>query len=317
MLLAAGRGQRMEPLSTVVAKPALEVLGEPLLSTTLRQLAACCEPLVVNLHRHPRQVATAVRAVLPERRVRFSWEPELLGGAGGPARARHLFASGPLLVGNADTLSHLDLAPLLSAADPDGIVLGLLRHPDPAAWSAIRLAPDGRVSSILPAGVPGDGPPFLFTGFQVLGADVVAALPSPPAEMAPLWRRLRETGRLSGKVLTGWWREAGDPGAYRQLVVDRAPAEGWCHPDAVVASGVSMARSAVGRGCIVGTHCRLRESVVTAGAVVGDGCEIERCVVAGSFRLPDGLRATCELLLPQGRLPLPTHAGSLPLTART
>jgi len=307
----------MEPLSTVVAKPALEVLGEPLLSTTLRQLATCCEPLVVNLHRHPRQVATAVRAVLPKRHVRFSWEPELLGGAGGPARARHLFAAAPLLVGNADTLSHLDLAPLLAAADPDGIVLGLVRHPDPAAWSAVRLATDGRVSSILPAGVPGDGQPFLFTGFQVLGAGVVAALPPPPGEMAPLWRHLRESGRLSGRVLTGWWREAGDPEAYRRLVVDRAPAEGWRHPDAVVASGVSVVRSAVGKGCIVGTDCRLQESVVTAGTVVGDGCEIERCVVAGSFRVPDGIRATDELLLPHGRFRLPTHAGPPSLTART
>ena len=88
MLLAAGRGQRMEPLSSVVAKPALEVLGEPLLATALRQLAACCEPLVVNLHRHPRQIAASVREVLLGRRVRFSWEPELLGGSGGLAAAR-------------------------------------------------------------------------------------------------------------------------------------------------------------------------------------------------------------------------------------
>jgi NDP-sugar pyrophosphorylase family protein len=305
MLLAAGRGQRMEPLSSVVAKPALDVLGEPLLATALRQLAARCEPLVVNLHRHPRQIAASVREVLPGRRVRFSWEPDLLGGSGGLAAARRWFEPGTLLVGNADTLSRLDLAPLLTAGDPDGIVLGLVPHPDPIAWSAVRLAPDGRVTSILPAGAPGQGEPFLFTGFQVLGAGVVAALPPPPGEMAPVWRRLRETGRLRGVVLPGWWREAGDPEAYRRLVVSGTPADGWRHPESEVGSGVSLSRSAVGRGCVVGPGCRLRESVVTAGAMLGDGCEIERCVVAGGFRLPDRTQASDALLLPHGRFPLP------------
>lgn len=304
MLLAAGRGQRMEPLSSVVAKPALEVLGEPLLASGLRHLAACCEPLVVNLHRHPGQVAASVREVLPGRRVRFSWEPDLLGGAGGVAAARRWFAPGPLLVGNADTLSRLDLTPLRNANDPDGIVLGLLPHPDPAAWSAVRLAPDGRVTSILPAGASGEGEPFLFTGFQILGASVVATLPPPPGEMAPVWRRLREAGRVRGAVLSGWWREAGDPEAYRHLVVSTTSASGWRHPDATVGPGVELVRSAVGRGCSVGAGCRLRDSVVTAGAMLGDGCEIERCVVAGGLRLPGGTRANDALLLPRGRFPL-------------
>lgn len=305
MLLAAGRGQRMEPLSSVVAKPALEVLGEPLLASGLRQLAARSEPLVVNLHRHPRQVARSVREVLPGRCVRFSWEPDLLGGAGGLAAARRWFGPGPLLVGNADTVSRLDLAPLVAAADSDGIVLGLVPHPDPAAWSAVRLAPDGRVTSILPAGAPEEGEPFLFTGFQVLGAPVVAALPPPPGEMAPVWRRLREAGCLRGVVLSGWWREAGDPEAYRHLVASSTPAGGWRHPQATVGSCVELVRSAVGRGCAVGTDCHLRDSVVTAGATLGDGCTIERCVVAGEFRLPDGTTASDSLLLPQGRFPLP------------
>ncbi|MCU0291135.1 MAG: NTP transferase domain-containing protein [Thermoanaerobaculaceae bacterium] len=305
MLLAAGHGRRMEPLSSVVAKPVLDVLGEPLLATALRQLAAWCEPLVVNLHRHPRQIAAAVRQALPGRRVRFSWEPDLLGGAGGLAAARRWFRPGPLLVGNADTFSRLDLSPLRAAADPDTIVLGLVPHPDPAAWSAVRLAADGRVTSILPAGASGEGEPFLFTGFQVLGAGVVATLPPPPGEMAPVWRRLRESGRLRGAVLSGWWREAGDPEAYRHLVVSSTPASGWRHPDATVGPGVELIRSTVGRGCAAGAGCLLRDSVVTAGAILGDGCEIERCVVAGGVRLPGGTRESDALLLPRGRFPLP------------
>ncbi|OYW01084.1 MAG: hypothetical protein B7Z61_12815, partial [Acidobacteria bacterium 37-71-11] len=88
MLLAAGWARRMEPLSSTIPKPALEVLGRPLLASTLANLGrAGCARIVVNLHRHPERVAAAAReAVTGE--VLFSWEPALLGGAGGVAAAR-------------------------------------------------------------------------------------------------------------------------------------------------------------------------------------------------------------------------------------
>ena len=210
-------------------------------------------------------------------------------------------------MGNAEPSPGSTWRRFCSADDPDGIVLGLVPHPDPVAWSAVRLAPDGRVTSILPAGAPGEGEPFLFTGFQVLGAGVVAALPPPPGEMAPVWRCLREAGHLRGAVLSGWWREAGDPEAYRRLVISSAPADGWCHPDSEVGPRVSLVRSAVGKGCAVVAGCRIRESVITAGAVLGAGCEIDRCVVAGRLRLPDRTKAAGELLLPLGRFPLPPN----------
>jgi len=305
MLLAAGRGERMEPLSSVVAKPALEVVGEPLCASAARQLAQLGDPFVVNLHRHPRQVAAAIREVLPHRRVFFSWEPELLGGTGGVARARRLFSPGPLLVGNGDTVSALDLAALAAAVEPDCCTLGLVPHPDPARWSSVELGPDGRVTAILPAGAARRSDLFLFTGFQVLGAQVLASLPPPPGEWAPVWRRLRETGRLHGVVLQGRWQEAGDPRAYRDLVVGSLEASGWRHPLSRVAEDVTLDRSAVGRGCSVGAGCRLTATVVTAGAAVGSRCVLEGCVVAGAFDLPEGTAAREALLLPTGRFPLP------------
>ncbi|HPW55748.1 MAG TPA: sugar phosphate nucleotidyltransferase [Thermoanaerobaculaceae bacterium] len=305
MLLAAGRGERMEPLSSVVAKPALEVLGEPLCATAVRQLARFGDTLVVNLHRHPRQVAAAVREVLGDRRVFFSWEPVLLGGAGGLARARRLFGPGPLLVGNGDTVSALDLAPLAAPADPECCTLGLLPHPDPRRWSSVELASDGRVRTIFPAGAADGGDLFLFTGFQVLGAEVLACLPSPPGELAPVWQRLREAGRLRGVVLRGEWQEAGTPRGFLDLVLDRVGPLGWRHPQAILAEDAVLEHSAVGRGCGVGRGCRLMATVVTAGASIGPRSEIEGCVVAGAFALPAGTRARDELLLPGGRYALP------------
>jgi NDP-sugar pyrophosphorylase family protein len=301
MVLAAGRGERMEPLSSWIPKPALDVLGRPLLASAFDHLrTAGCARVVVNLHRHPRLLAAAARQAAAPARPRFSWEPRLLGGAGGVAGARPKLGVGPVLTANADVWAALDLAGLLAAGEPEAAVLALLPHPDPARWSSVVLAPDGRVAAFLPPGAVGHGDRFLFTGFQLLGARVVASLPPPPAEMAPVWDELRRRGRLHGAVVAGDWREAGDPAAYRSLVVGLLAATGRAHPEAALGDGVRLDGSWVGARCAVGDGAELAGSVVIAGAEVGAGCRLAGCVVAAGARVDDGCSLADVLVLPNG-----------------
>lgn len=306
MLLAAGRGERMEPLSSLVAKPALDVLGRPLLASALEALSrAGCRTVVVNVHRHPGQVEAAARtaaaALEPRLAVTISPEPVLLGSGGGIAHARPLLGPGAVLVGNGDVLADLDLGPLLEGTGDDEARLGVVPHPDPARWSSVELDGD-RVVAIHRPGVPPDRP-YLFTGFQLLGAGVVAALPPPPGEMAPVWEALRRAGRLRASVLPGTWREAGSPEAYRALVVATLAGASWRHGGAEVAAGAVLERSAVGAGCRIGAGARLSETVCTLGGVVSAGCVLERCVLAGAT-VESGARLVDALVLPAGRFPL-------------
>jgi len=303
MLLAAGRGERMEPLSSLVAKPALEVLGSPLLASSLENLRrAGCAEIVVNLHRHPEQVEAAARNASGGK-VRFSREPALLGGAGGVAAARPLLGEGPVLVGNADIWGTLDLTAVVSARDEGVATLGVLPHPDPARWSSVVLDSGGRVREFLRPGAHGDGERFLFTGFQLLGREVVAALPSPPCEMSTVWNTLRQVGRLLGAVVEGEWREAGTPFAYRELVVGSLAGTAWVHPDAIVEDGSSVVRSAVGAGCRVAAGAEITGCVVTAGARVDAGSNLRDCVIAGPVCLShETIIGT--LVVPGRRVPL-------------
>ena len=223
MLLAAGHGSRMEPLSSWIAKPALDVLGRPLLASSLAHLRAFgCVRIAANLHRHPEQVEAALRGASGGgAKVLLSREAALLGGAGGVAAARALLGDGSLLVANADVWAELDLAPLRAALGEDSIVLALTAHPDPARWSSVLLDDDGRVAAFLPAGARPHRTPYLFTGFQLLGAGAVAALPAPPAEWRPVWLAAQERSLLRGVIVTGCWREAGTPAAYHDLVLDQ------------------------------------------------------------------------------------------------
>ncbi len=306
MLLAAGRGERMEPLSSLIPKPALEVLGRPLLASALDHLLrAGCTPLVVNLHRHPEAVAAAVRAALPpDVELSFSHEPELLGSAGGIGAARRFFGAGAVLVANADIWAHLDLAPLLAAARPDGAVLGLLSHPDPERWSAVELGEGGVVRRIVPAGVTTVGKPYLFTGFQVLGEGVVARLPSHAADMGPEWAELMRRGSLYGVPLEGCWREAGTPGSYRELVTALLAGASWRHPEAQVAGGAEVRGSAVGAGCAVAAGAVVTDSILTAGARVAAGVRLERCVAAGEMEIAACYCGRDRLILPRGEFAL-------------
>jgi NDP-sugar pyrophosphorylase family protein len=303
MLLAAGRAARMEPLSTVIPKPALEVLGQPLLTSALTHLRrAGCERTVINLHRHPEIVAAAARDAGGD--VVVSWEPDLLGGAGGLAAARSLLGAGPVVVGNADVWADLDLAPLLAAAEQHTTVLALLRHPDPARWSSVVLDDGGVVQTILPHGVPHDAERYLFTGFQLIGARVVAELPASPGGMSVMWEVLRLRGALRGVVVEGSWHEVGSPTAYRELIHQLLASRSWVHPQAVVDEGARVLDSAVGAACRVGADASVSESVLLAGAAVGGGCELHRCVVAGPVRIAHAGSLSGELILPQGRFPL-------------
>jgi NDP-sugar pyrophosphorylase family protein len=301
MLLAAGRGERMEPISTVIAKPTVDVLGQPLLASAVAHLRRTgCETVVVNLHRHPESVAAAARACGGE--LAFSWEPELLGSAGGLAAARPLLGGGAVLVANADVWCELNLAPLLAAENEETLTMALLPHPDPARWSSVILDDEGRVRALLPPGGSHDGEPFLFTGFQLVGGRILASLPPPPARMSAVWETLRTREALRGVLVSGSWHEAGTPETYLQLILDLLGDRCWVHPQATVAAGARIERTAIGVGCAVEKGASVSESVLMRAATVAAGCELRRCIVGGPVTVGGALSEV--QILPQGHFPL-------------
>ena len=306
MLLAAGWGARMEPLSSLIPKPALDVLGQPLLASALGHLlAASCTPIVVNLHRHPQAVAAAARSAAGGRaELTFSHEATLAGSAGGIAAARRYFAPGPLLVANADGWATLDLAPLGELGRADRAVLGLVPHPNIERWSTVELGAGGVVRRIAPPGDHTVTTPYLFTGFQLLGEELLADLPPPPADMAPVWRGLIARRALFGVPLAGTWREAGTPGGYRQLISDLLAGSSWRHRDAKVEGDACLVGSALGAACSLGAGSMVIDSVVTGGARVGPGVYLQRCVVAGKVEIAAGEQLSDQLVLPGGCVPL-------------
>ena len=111
MILTAGLGTRLRPLTDVRAKPAIPVAGEPMVRRIARWLAAGgVTDIVLNLHHLPETIAAVVGDGSDlSVRVRYSWEqPVLLGAAGGPRHALAIVGADTFLLINGDTLTDLD-----------------------------------------------------------------------------------------------------------------------------------------------------------------------------------------------------------------
>jgi len=173
MVLAAGLGLRMRPLTLLRAKPVLPVLNRPLLEWTMTRLArAGVRDVVVNLHHLPETVTdvcgTGRRFGLV---IRYSDEPALLGTGGGPRAVRGFFGDEPLLLVNGDVLFDLDLRRLLAVHRASGAraTLALRANPVPYAYSPVVSDRKGRILSIAGRPAAARGAVSMFASVQSRG----------------------------------------------------------------------------------------------------------------------------------------------------
>jgi NDP-sugar pyrophosphorylase family protein len=174
MVLAAGRGTRLAPLTLTTPKPLVPVAGRPLLEHIFEFLrAGGIEQVVVNLHhlghRIEEQMGDGRRFGLD---VRYSWEDPILDTGGGIKRAEPFLAGEPFVVQNGDSLLELRLQDLLEFHRQHGAIATLAVRPDPEAarYGMLELDDADRVRRIVgvPADVPGALRPFMFPGLHVL-----------------------------------------------------------------------------------------------------------------------------------------------------
>jgi NDP-sugar pyrophosphorylase family protein len=174
MVLAAGRGTRLAPITNTTPKPLVPVGGRPLLEHILDLLrAGGIEDVVVNLHHlgHviERHLGDGSRFGL---HIRYSWEDPILDTGGGIKRAEPLLAGEPFVVINGDSLLEIRLRDVIDYHRARGGVATMLVRPDPKAaeYGLIELDPQDRVRRLvgLPPGEPTDPlRGFMFPGLHV------------------------------------------------------------------------------------------------------------------------------------------------------
>jgi N-acetyl-alpha-D-muramate 1-phosphate uridylyltransferase len=218
MVLAAGLGKRMRPLTASRPKPLIEVAGQPLLDHLLdKLLAAGVEKAVVNVH----YLADAVEAHLAKNprglKIAISDERDLLlETGGGMVRAAPLINSDPFLVVNSDNLwidGPADTLKLL-ASHWDGRKMDALlllvphaRAQNHGGRGDFHLDRGGRLRRRDRSRVA----PFVYTGIQMVSKRLLEDAPDGPFSTNLLWDRAIEEGRCFGAVHQGLWFDVGTP----------------------------------------------------------------------------------------------------------
>ena len=216
MILAAGRGERMRPLTDHTPKPLLEVAGKPLIVWHIENLvrAGICE-LVIN-HAH---LGTLIEKALGDgsrfgAQIRYSPEVHALETAGGIANALPLLGDQPFAVINSDIFCDYDFAHLQEhaaalQADCDAAHLVLVDNPSQH--------PNGDFG-LLQQRVSDSAPKFTFSGIGIYRPGLFAGIPRGSiAPLAPLLRAQIALGKVSGEHHQGLWVDVGTPQRLAEL----------------------------------------------------------------------------------------------------
>jgi MurNAc alpha-1-phosphate uridylyltransferase len=220
MVMAAGLGKRMRPLTATRPKPLVEVAGKALLDHVLDRLrAAGVSKLVVNVH----YLADSIEAHLKSRASDFDFKISderdlLLETGGGMVRAEPLIQSDPFLVVNSDNYwvdGPADTLKLLAShwreVEMDALLL-LVPHARAGNHGGLgdfHMSPGGKLSRRKKGCVA----PYVFTGIQMVSKRLLRDAPEGAFSTNIFWDRAIEEGRCYGAVHQGLWFDVGSPAA--------------------------------------------------------------------------------------------------------
>ena len=277
LVLTAGLGTRLQPLSSVRAKPALPVAGTPLVTRILNQLRdAGIRRVVLNLHHR----ADTITRIVGDGsdvglEVRYSWETDILGSAGGPARAVPLLESDRFLIVNGDTLSDVDLQQLTTQHVESNALVTMAVVDGRPQYNGVIAERSGIVRGF--GREPGA---FHYIGIQAVNAAVFAGV-------NPDVRSETVHGIYPALV-------ASRPGTVR---IFHTAAEFFDigSPRDYLETATTLARREQreldrGRDCVVAPDAVLSNTILWDRVRIGAGAELIDCIVADGVTVPPGAR---------------------------
>ena len=219
MVLAAGLGKRLRPITDTMPKPLVRIAGKTLLDWGLDSLAAAgVEKAVVNVHYLPDQIIDHVAARVRPHVVISDERDQVLGTGGGVVKALPLLGPAPFFLVNADTMwidgVRPNLARLAEAFEPSHMDILLLMAPTASSIGYggrgdYAMLPDGALRKRKELQVV----PFVYAGAAIMSPSLFANAPSGEFSLTKMFDRANDQERLFGLRLDGVWMHVGTPDA--------------------------------------------------------------------------------------------------------
>lgn len=297
VVLCAGFGTRLTPITYRIPKPLVPVANRPVLDIVLDRIAASgIEEVGINLHHMADTIARHLETRAGGIAVRTVVEPEILETGGGIAHFRDW--DEPLLVHNVDVVTDIDIGRIIEAhrlSDAD-VTMAVV---DDARFNAVRVTPDGRV-----VGIRGDGPEPRYTlaGIYALSRRFVQRL-EPNRKHSVIEAMVAQMSEAPGSVRAivqppdTYWRDLGHVATYLDIHRDvlgghAPPLPGVAVPPRglLVGDGATIDPAArldgfvaIGPSCTIGPDVRLTDCVVLSGTHVAERFSATRAVLLGDL----------------------------------
>ena len=291
LILAAGFGTRLFPLTRYIPKPLLPILDVPALERICRRLQeAGFRRLVINTHHLAQLIEVWAAASDLEAGPAISHEPEILGTGGAVALARQfLKEDSPIVIWNGDIAASVDPSLLIEKYNEMGSPDALLVIHDRPPFNKLRIDPSGMVRSFSHQGPDARA----FTGISVMGPGLAASIPIEPCSLVDVWSEAMEQGGTIAAVELKtvsfrpcYWEDIGTLEGYFRAseAVHRSigmKSGTFVSPRAKVAQGVQFRGFvAVNGQARIEDLAVLEDVILLPGTVVPEGQKLYRCVAA-------------------------------------
>jgi mannose-1-phosphate guanylyltransferase len=301
LILAAGLGTRLRPLTMVRPKVLTPIAGTRILDFWIQRLHhAGFEAVIVNAYHLPDQLAAAVQNRIWPIPIHVRVEPVLLGTGGGMRNVVDFFEEKPFLVINGDIICDVPILELQRQYIDSEASVGLLMHDYPA-FNNVTVNSHGRVLGFgqEAAGVGSVNPDqqcLAFTGVHFIHPEVFDGLPAgQPFDILTLYRKMINAGNPPQALRSPsmFWREAGSIERYRMLHEELGSLKEdlvpplqtgkklWIDHEAEVSSRASLrGYVSVGSGSRIAERVELENSILWERVVVMPGSRLSNCIVA-------------------------------------
>ncbi len=308
LVLAAGVGTRLRPLTDTKPKPLLPILNRPLLERTLEYLSRfSVDRVILNTHHLAEQIEAYIRSLKKGgfRELATRYEPVILNTGGGIVNTRDFFRSDPFIVISGDILTDIDLKKVVDFHQSHNDPVTLVLHDYPEL-NQIKIDSNGRILKLKKGDVHG----LDFANIHILDQDVFRFLPSSGSfDITPAYQQIIDDGiTIRGYVSQDhhWWN-IGTPETYLKVHEEllstssltplrgRAGVGGLSkgiliHPEAHVEKEVEFSGWAcIGKGCLLKKGCHLHNSVIWEDVIVESGVSITDSILGRGVHIKDDL----------------------------
>ncbi|MDA8015904.1 MAG: NDP-sugar synthase [Thermoanaerobaculia bacterium] len=313
LVLTAGLGTRLRPLTWSQPKPLLPLCGRPLVRRTLESLSlAGCQGAVLNLHHLPDAIPEALGDDVAGMPIRYSREDPVQGTLGALFPCRDFLGKAEVVtVVNGDSLCQWPVSSLLRRHRQTGADVTLLltpNRPESTLGGGIAVDETGRVVQLrdhpsLPA--IGRVRRHVFAGLHLFRPEILDRVPEGPGDVIDgLYQPLLSEGcEIRAVVTRRRWHDVGTPRRYLEAALDHA-ASPWrglrsgrfVSSDARIADSATLRRVVVEAGAAVENGARVERSLIMSGAQVGPGAVLRDAILGPGVSLGAGSNVEGRLL---------------------